>query len=254
MGKANRSNNGKGKPKKKGTGLTVDRIAMGAAMVAVLVGIFFFSATTPSKTKGQRRGLGEMPSADAWGEGFDRETVCGTADQEHFSESVHQGMHILQLPAELQVDGAACAEKLDKVSLTIHVDGVRADAPAAVQLKCGDSLDKLTKKLKAVVEIERPKITEEWRSAILTSELAEKKSLHYWKYYTPRGVPISTAAQLLRCGTAYAYQGGNFLWPGIRVGHNFTAGTVDGFGAVKFETMSLVRADAWTRDCACRRR
>lgn len=67
-----------------------------------------------------------------------------------------------------------------------------------------------------------------------------------WALFTPYGSPLRKSPEILRafeeCGTVYVYEGGNFQWPGVRVGHTITLSMStddDLLGEVTMTTLSL---------------
>ena len=69
-----------------------------------------------------------------------------------------------------------------------------------------------------------------------------------WKLFTSRGEPVETDADLSDLGRGaalYLYTGGQFIWPGVRLGHKIqvpipvTDGTPGGHKLVEMETLSL---------------
>jgi prolyl 4-hydroxylase len=76
-------------------------------------------------------------------------------------------------------------------------------------------------------------------------EYADVEDTIGWTFFTPYGTPLPTPATVMlafrECGTVYVVEGGEFVWPGIRVGHNVTLDTGDPyFGEVTMTTLSLV--------------
>ena len=69
--------------------------------------------------------------------------------------------------------------------------------------------------------------------------------LDRWTAFTPYGSPVGATpetvlAAFLKCGTLYLIEGGQFVWPGVRVGHNWTVLTSDSVvPEVTITTLSL---------------
>jgi hypothetical protein len=57
-------------------------------------------------------------------------------------------------------------------------------------------------------------------------ELRSRRGVDRWAFFTPGGEEVSTRSAiqqtLEQCGALYVFEGGNFMWPGVRVGHNLT--------------------------------
>ena len=75
-------------------------------------------------------------------------------------------------------------------------------------------------------------------------ELSQREGVGRWAFFTAAGHPLQQGTELVdaieTCGVVYAYEGGNFVWPGIRVGHEVTLETEDPeFGNVTLTTLSL---------------
>lgn len=69
-----------------------------------------------------------------------------------------------------------------------------------------------------------------------------------WRLFTSRGEPVETDADLADLGkgaSLYLYTGGQFIWPGVRLGHKTQVpipvadGTPGGYKLVEMETLSL---------------
>lgn len=74
-------------------------------------------------------------------------------------------------------------------------------------------------------------------------ELANRAGVNRWVFYTVGGSLLGqteVVPALQACGVVYAFEGGNFVWPGVRIGHNVTLSTDDpDFGDVTLTTLSL---------------
>ena len=53
------------------------------------------------------------------------------------------------------------------------------------------------------------------------------------------GTPLRDTASLLRCPWLLAFEGGLFIWPGVRLGHRRTVGSDPAFGDITLVTQSL---------------
>ena len=190
---------------------------------------------------------------------------CGPRDLvEHLSELPAYGMHVL---AARQPDVSPSASAM--LTLDVYVDGVAVGdgiTPETIELgvgcehsACGhaDSVAWVVPAIHAMARQQRPRIFNQLRRA--PPAIAEAAALEQyledaqrrigppveWGFFTPRGFPIKTAREFLQamsvCGTVYAFEGGNWIWPGIRVGHNVTipaGGQV--VGDVTLTTLSLI--------------
>ena len=81
-------------------------------------------------------------------------------------------------------------------------------------------------------------------SSSALKELAERPGLNRWSFFTPHGTAIpNEPAEILRafreCGTVYLFEGGAFMWPGIRVGHSRVGLDSGDGGNVSLTTRSL---------------
>lgn len=178
------------------------------------------------------------------------ELECGPADMEHLSDLPAQGLHVLTA-----ADAAAscAAGGAGSFKVRVHTDGsaTPGDAPP-LELACtgANVNDWLVAALKALVSTERPALHNRLQAAnSITSnammELSSRSGLDRWNFFTPYGTPVAkNPAAIMRafteCGVVYVYEGGNFVWPGIRVGHNITLETGDDkFGFVTLTTLSL---------------
>lgn len=61
-----------------------------------------------------------------------------------------------------------------------------------------------------------------------------------WAMYTPQGFLVESLLDLQDgANDVLLYEGGNFLWPGVREGHITTVTQVDGLGSVAMRTLSM---------------
>lgn len=68
------------------------------------------------------------------------------------------------------------------------------------------------------------------RPEAVENELQARTGLDRWAAFTPYGTAIpASVSEVLRafreCGTIYLIEGGQFVWPGVRPGHNWTVHT-----------------------------
>jgi hypothetical protein len=178
------------------------------------------------------------------------ELECGPAGMEHLSDLPAFGLHVLSATG----DGAFCADGASSASVSVHIDGSATDGePPTLEVACKhhDAIGGwLLTALKGLVTAQRPALLNRLQdSGALTShamhELSGRPGLNRWNFFTPYGTPVAqqpaaVARALAECGVVYVYEGGNFVWPGIRIGHNITLQTGDEkFGEVTLTTLSL---------------
>ena len=60
-----------------------------------------------------------------------------------------------------------------------------------------------------------------------------------WTIFTPSGEEITTVEQLLAEPVALVYEGGRFIWPGVRVGHETAVSLDGGAKMAKMVTLSM---------------
>ena len=201
------------------------------------------------------------------------ELDCGPA-VEHLSEQPAHGLHVLQ-PA---MNEDLCAHGAASVRLHVFVDGVAAQEPPTLELQCTPPPadpwsvrpqdDWLFKPLRRIIHAERPKLHRRLRDAgTLTAEAEAELSRaakavdpstrsrwwddeQRWQLYTPGGSQLSREPEpgklprllsgLQQCGTAYMFEGGLFLWPGIRPGYRLTLPSpMPGLSDITITTLSL---------------
>ena len=172
---------------------------------------------------------------------------CGPRDMAHFSEFPAQGLHVLQLAGD---PDSVCTNDdgstgLAIATLMVHVDDLESDPPAAIEVACSPTDDVTMEEwllgvVRKLVAHTRP---QQWSKLQLkgtlsadavTNELAAdyRAGLDRWTAFTPYGspaggTPTEVLAAFRQCGTLYLIEGGQFVWPGVRVGHNWTVPTND---------------------------
>ena len=163
--------------------------------------------------------------------------VCGPRELEHLSELPARGLHVLTV-----ADGATnvCGPGQDTFDVTLFVDGTAA-APATVALSCDPTLSAemwLMGSLRRLVQRQRPKVYAQLRRESLLQDTNHAKErsrappARAWKLFSPFGSALSAdVAQLLdtfrECRTIYVYEGGAFVWPGVRPGYTVVIPTGD---------------------------
>ena len=155
---------------------------------------------------------------------------CGPEGMEHLSELPSQGMHVLLLASEPTACEAAGGTAL---RLKVYADGVASDEPSALELPCDlddAALEPLLSELRGKVEAARPLVHARLlrerklsRDSAKHSRQSADARLEDWRFYSPFGSelrsPASLLSALLQCRAAYVFEGGAWVWPGIRVGH-----------------------------------
>ena len=71
-----------------------------------------------------------------------------------------------------------------------------------------------------------------------TTEL-ERKYKQPWRLFTPEGDVIASMNGILQSTTVFVFEGGQFIWPGVKIGHKFQIRNINGWGDVQAETLSL---------------
>ena len=166
------------------------------------------------------------------------EDTCGPPGAEHLSEEPLQGFHVLKLP--YASSGCATVGSAS-VEVEVYVDGVSSSAPPTMTLpRCDVTGPEVFAALQDIVDTERPglhhRLAREHRlTYVAVKELrqgaATRPSTDRWRGFFPTGKQLSHRPRdltdaLQQCGTVYVYEGGVFLWPGIRPGYQ-RAVTVD---------------------------
>ena len=193
---------------------------------------------------------------------------CGPPDMEHFSEVPARGMHVLTLISG-SCDGAETTKAL---SFELHVDGIAntGHTPGysflSVECLAGVGGGHLSSRIREVVEQRRPAQFEWLKRRLSRSAYGEltqrpgatRESADWVSFFTPVGQRLSgengpfdadddtrVRHALETCGVVYGFEGGSFMFPGVRIGHNITlqpptSATKDAtFGAITLTTLSL---------------
>ena len=111
----------------------------------------------------------------------------------------------------------------------------------SIELECappaGEGIqDWLVTPVRRLVPRIRPKLhaqlidTGALRREVVAAELNSRPGLDRWAAFTPHGSPIPPShGEIIRafreCSTVYLIEGGQFVWPGVRVGHSWTVET-----------------------------
>ena len=223
--------------------------------VAASASILGAAAVVAAALAMQQLGLRRLPAgADAL---HVSQLQCGPKDLKHLSELPSQGLHVLAA-------AAACGEAGDDecdFKVSVFVDGFGSDdgaqignATASASFAMRPSRhtsvrEMLLQPAQEAVRRDRPLLHEHLRrsigSMLVDTMLEHSAPAPRWKLFTPYGTPLPmndvdlVAAAFAKCGTLYLVEGGNFVWPGIHVGHNRTLTLEDG-QAVVLTTRSLI--------------
>jgi len=61
-----------------------------------------------------------------------------------------------------------------------------------------------------------------------------------WAMFTPDGLTkLSDLEKTLESGLAFIFKGGNFIWPGIEIGHKQTVQNIESLGSIEMTTLSM---------------
>ena len=171
------------------------------------------------------------------------DAACGADGEELFTEVPMKGMHILRaVPSSaLPHTGVPACPMFE---LEVYADGMRQlRSPDPLTVRCRDSLASVVTRLKASVRRVRegsPGRDIPPEGSVARHELAANVGFDRWEFYTAHGERAGTAVEgLLRCGSMLAFEGGLFLWPGVRVGYRRTVGSDPLFGDITLITQSL---------------
>ncbi len=178
------------------------------------------------------------PPTPDWMAGYE----CGPPHTQHFSEFPAQGLHVLQLA---EPESACIQHGAATATLLVHVDDLELESPVIIEAACSPA-DGVTMEewlfgaIREIVARNRPQQWVKLQSKGVLSkdtvqfELAAdyRIGLDRWAAFTPYGspaggTPVEVLTALLKCGTLYLIEGGQFIWPGVRVGHNWTVPTSD---------------------------
>jgi prolyl 4-hydroxylase len=120
-----------------------------------------------------------------------------------------------------------------------HVDGMQTlqtDTLAAV--RCTDGLDAVVAALKVVVAgVRSNRSNTPAQGSVARFELDSRQGFDRWAFYTPHGERIVSVAGLLRCDRTLVFEGGLFVWPGVRLGFRRAVHLP---GDSTFEAMTLI--------------
>ncbi|KAF0709377.1 Aste57867_5967 [Aphanomyces stellatus] len=100
---------------------------------------------------------------------------------------------------------------------------------------------------KAAVPFETPSTTwEDVKAAIAkAAQIKAPETEHEikfkqpWALFTPDGVRVTSLDELKDVPIAYVMEGGQFIWPGIRIGHKRVIPNLNGLGDVTLETLEM---------------
>jgi prolyl 4-hydroxylase len=183
-------------------------IAITVAAFAVLKPTEFQGLVDTSKTRlllalDKYKGIGNAP----------QEFNCSQAHQYLTDENPVQGFHVLCVVKTPQ----------EMLQITVFKDGnwENRTVESAIEL----TSFKLT--LEQLLEIPPPK-----------DELAEKYKQPY-AFFTPDGKRLEVLSDMAN-SIVYLFEGGQFIWPGIKIGHKTVVKDVYEKGDVTIETLSMI--------------
>ncbi|OQR85475.1 hypothetical protein ACHHYP_11779 [Achlya hypogyna] len=84
----------------------------------------------------------------------------------------------------------------------------------------------------------RAALEEKLDIALPTTDL-EKKYKQRWAFFSPEGDRLWQLSSLHKTELVYVFEGGQFIWPGIRIGHKRTVPGLHGLGDVVLETLEM---------------
>jgi prolyl 4-hydroxylase len=67
-----------------------------------------------------------------------------------------------------------------------------------------------------------------------------RKFQNKYAFFTPNGTKLTPLLSELKNSIVFLFEGGNFIWPGIKIGHKTIIQNVDGKGDLTMETLSLI--------------
>lgn len=177
----------------------------------------------------------------AGGEAQDQ--VCGPAEDELLSDVPLRGLHVLRAVPSSRIPHCGVAA-CPMFEVEVYIDGMGGVAALKQRLTvlCDSTLENVTAQLKMAVMAARaePDAPHQLpRDTVARYETEARGGLDRWAMYSPRGDPVRFAEQLLRCPRMLAFEGGLFVWPGVRVGYSRTVGFDPQFGAITLVTRSL---------------
>jgi len=182
------------------------------------------SASASSRRRAQTNGGSGRPSPQ-------KTFQCGSAELKHLRPDDYpaRGYHVLTLDGATNLGGG-------KVEATVHVDGTAAHDTTVALASTGGSkaLRAMLEALAASVAAVRPPA-----EARYTSQWSHAEPPANWGVFTPAGARIRSVEQIAKCGIAYVFEGGNFVWPGVAVGHKTELSGIPGFGNITLITHSL---------------
>lgn len=165
---------------------------------------------------------------------------CGPAELEHLSELPARGLHVLTLSdphAGICEDGPGSS-----FEVRAYVDGYSGVSAVPLTLSCDSALSArawLLRSLRRAVREHRPKVHADLRKrGVLQGTLAESERERSpppglsWRLFTPFGTGLSSEVHEAleafdTCSTLYVFEGGSFVWPGVREGYTVRVPTGD---------------------------
>lgn len=123
-----------------------------------------------------------------------------------------------------------CFEKnVDTISVKAYMDGYKLELPVDFTVDTIDTLDLETK----LNLIERHEATSQYES--------EYRHLKQpWAIFTPTGDRLTNPVDWLNHKVVYFFEGGQFVWPGIAIGHRRIVRDLHQLGNVEMVTLSMM--------------
>ncbi|TMW61645.1 hypothetical protein Poli38472_010708 [Pythium oligandrum] len=142
-----------------------------------------------------------------------KELNCDNAKQYLTEENPVEGFHVL------------CVKKTpqDTLNVIAYKDGM---APA-LQAESALDLTSFKVEMEKLFGIEEPQ-----------DDLAKKYKQPY-AFFTPEGKRLERLSEMAN-SIVYLFEGGQFIWPGIKIGHKTVVRNVTGKGDVVLETLSMI--------------
>ncbi|KAG3175759.1 hypothetical protein PC128_g17604 [Phytophthora cactorum] len=148
------------------------------------------------------------------GVSFDSNGVDCTLAEQYLTDALPvKGFHVLCIQKDSE-------EELD---ITAFKDG---NAPP-IKIQSKNALADLKTQLEKTLDIQGP-----------IDEVARKYKQPY-AFFTPKGARLERLGDLVN-QIVFFFEGGQFIWPGIRIGHKTVVKDVAGKGDVVLETLSLI--------------
>ncbi|GMF27092.1 unnamed protein product [Phytophthora lilii] len=190
-------------------------------LLSVVVGLVAVIAAAwvvvdPSELQGRVRYLVSTYGGVALSETVPAGVDCSRAQQFLTDVLPVEGFHVLCIKKKTEGEGLATLD------ITAYKNG---NAPSTT-LQSLAEVDDLKKKLETTLQIEAPK-----------DEVALKFKQPY-AFFSTDGKRLEKVDEMIN-QIVFLFEGGQFIWPGIRIGHKTVVKDVAGKGDVVLETLSM---------------